>query len=212
MLQRSPSYIVTLPAKDPIARFLRRFLPERVLYPIVRWKNVLLTMASFQLRKRRPKVAKALIRKGVQRQLPPGFDVDQHFKPDYNPWEQRLCLVPDGDLFQAIGHGSASVVTDRIETFTETGIKLASGEELEADVIVTATGLNLVPLGDAALAVDGQAVSLPDTMGYKGDLLGRAVLEQMKLAAATRQPVGGPEKPANRPEAKIRAPFRGIQT
>jgi monooxygenase len=171
MLQRSPSYIVTLPGKDPIARVLRRILPERIVYPIVRWKNILLTMASYQLSKRRPRVAKALIRKGVEHQLPSDYDTKTHFRPSYNPWDQRLCLVPDADLFRAIGSGSASMITNEIDTFTETGIKLASGEELEADLVVTATGLNLVPLGGTTLAVDGEDVALPDTMGYKGMML-----------------------------------------
>jgi monooxygenase len=171
MLQRSPSYIVSLPAEDPIARFLKRVLPSRLSYSIVRWKNVLLTMASFTLSRRRPRVMKALVRKGVQRQLPRGYDVDTHFKPSYNPWDQRLCLVPDSDLFKSISEGRASVVTDRIETFTEKGLKLVSGAELEADVIVTATGLNLLPLGGMQMAVDGRDVELSETMAYKGMML-----------------------------------------
>ena len=170
MLQRSPSYIVSLPGEDPFARLLRR-LPAKLSYPIVRWKNVLLTMFSFQLSRRRPKIAKALLRKGVERQLPPGFDIDPHFKPRYNPWQQRLCLVPDGDLFEALGAGRASIVTDRIDTFTETGLRLESGQELEADLIVTATGLNLLPLGGMDLAVDGREVEISETMGYKGMML-----------------------------------------
>jgi cation diffusion facilitator CzcD-associated flavoprotein CzcO len=170
MLQRSPSYIVSLPAEDPLARLLRR-LPAKLAYSIVRWKNVLLTLLSFQLSRRRPRLMKAVLRKGLERQLPPGYDIDTHFKPRYNPWQQRLCLVPDGDLFEAIGHGRASVVTDRIATFTETGLALESGAELEADLIVTATGLNLLPLGGLQIAVDGQAVEIPKTMGYKGMML-----------------------------------------
>jgi cation diffusion facilitator CzcD-associated flavoprotein CzcO len=113
-----------------------------------------------------------LVRKGLERRLPAGYDIDKHFNPTYNPWDQRLCLVPDGDLFEAIGDGSASVVTDRIDTFTPTGIKLASGAELEADVIVTATGLNLLALGGIELALDGRELALPDTMSYKGMMLG----------------------------------------
>jgi monooxygenase len=171
MLQRSPSYIVSLPAEDPIAGALRRLLPARAAYPILRWKNVLLTMLSFQLSRRRPKVVKALIRKGLERQLPPGYDIDTHFKPPYDPWDQRLCLVPDGDLFEAIGTGRASVVTDRIDTFTEKGLKLASGAELEADLIVTATGLNLLALGGMQIAVDGRDIELSQTMSYKGMML-----------------------------------------
>jgi monooxygenase len=171
MLQRSPSYIVSLPGEDPIARALRRRLGSRLAYPLVRWKNVLMTMASFQLSRRRPRIAKALVRRSVERQLPPGYDIDTHFTPRYDPWDQRLCLVPDGDLFAAIGSGRASVVTDRIDTFTERGLRLASGTELEADVIVTATGLNLLALGGTQLVVDGREIELPETMGYKGMML-----------------------------------------
>jgi monooxygenase len=171
MLQRSPSYVVALPWEDPIARVLRRVLPAKAVYPIVRWKNVLLTTLVFQLSRRRPRFVKGLIRKAAERQLPKGYDIDTHFRPDYNPWDQRMCLVPDGDLFRAIGKGSASVVTDHIDTFTEDGIRLASGEELEADLIVTATGLNLVPLGGMEMAVDGREIALPETVGYKGMML-----------------------------------------
>ncbi len=171
MLQRSPTYIVSLPAEDPIARQLRRFLPSKLSAPILRWKNVLLTMASFQLSRRRPRAMKSLIRKGLERQLPAGYDIDRHFSPSYNPWDQRLCLVPNGDLFEAISAGRASVVTDRIETFTETGIRLVSGAELEADVIVTATGLNLLALGGLQFSIDGREVVLSETMGYKGMML-----------------------------------------
>jgi monooxygenase len=171
MLQRSPSYVVSLPGEDPIAKALRRVLPAKVVYPIVRWKNVLLTMASFELSRRRPRVMKALIRKALERRLPPGYAIDTHFKPRYNPWDQRMCLVPDDDLFKAIGGGRASVVTDDIDTFTETGVKLASGAELEADLIVTATGLNLVPLGGVAICVDGRDIKLADKLSYKGMML-----------------------------------------
>jgi cation diffusion facilitator CzcD-associated flavoprotein CzcO len=171
MLQRSPTYIVSLPAKDPIANFLRTKLPAKTAYAITRWKNVLMTMFSFQLSRRRPEVMKRALRKWVEAQLPAGYDIDKHFKPTYNPWDQRLCLVPDGDLFKAISRGSASVVTDRIDTFTENGLLLESGEELEADVVVTATGLNLLPLGGMQLAIDGAEIALPDTMGYKGMML-----------------------------------------
>jgi monooxygenase len=171
MLQRSPSYVVSLPPQDALANSLRRVLPTRAAYAIVRWKNVLLTMLSFQLSRRRPELMKKLIRKGVERQLPAGYDVDTHFKPVYNPWDQRLCLVPDGDLFEAISAGHASVVTDQVERFTERGILLRSGRELEADLIVTATGLNLLALGGTQLAVDGRELNLPETHGYKGMML-----------------------------------------
>jgi len=171
MLQRSPSYVVSLPAEDSIARGLDRVLPTRLAYRLVRWKNVLLTMVSFQLSRRRPETMKAFIRKGVERQLPAGYDLDTHFKPRYNPWDQRMCLVPNGDLFAAIREGRASVVTDQIARFTETGIALASGAELEADLIVTATGLNMLAFGGIQIDVDERRVSLPQTMGYKGMML-----------------------------------------
>ncbi|HKB51232.1 MAG TPA: NAD(P)/FAD-dependent oxidoreductase [Solirubrobacterales bacterium] len=171
MLQRSPTYIASLPAEDPIAAALRRYLPERAAYAAVRWKNVLIQTLFYQLSRRRPELVKRWIRKGVERSLPPGYDVDKHFKPRYNPWDQRMCLVPDGDLFRAISKGDASVVTDRIATFTEGGIELESGEELEADVIVTATGLNLLFLGGMRLEVDGEEVDVPSKMAYRGMML-----------------------------------------
>jgi monooxygenase len=171
MLQRSPTYIVSLPGEDPIAKTLRGMLPARATYPILRWKNVLLTLLSFQLSRRRPEVVKAMIRKRLEKELPPGYDIDTHFKPRYGPWDQRMCLVPDGDLFAAIRAGRASVRTDQIETFTEQGLLLTSGEELQADVIVTATGLNLLALGGTRLAVDGREVELSQTMSYKGMML-----------------------------------------
>jgi monooxygenase len=171
MLQRSPTYIVSLPGEDPFAKLARRVLPTKLAYSVVRWKNVLLTMASFQISRHRPAVMKALLRKGLQRELPRGYDIDTHFKPRYNPWDQRLCLVPDGDLFKVLRDESASVVTDTIDTFTEGGIRLSSGEELEADVVVSATGLDLVAIGGVQLAVDGEDIDLPETMGYRGMML-----------------------------------------
>jgi monooxygenase len=171
MLQRSPSYIVSLPAEDPIARTARLLLPSHLAYELIRWKNVLLTMLSFQLSRRRPEFVKRMIRKGLEHHLPPGYDIDTHFKPRYNPWDQRLCLVPDGDLFEAIGAGRASIVTDQIETFTETGIRLASGGELKADLIVTATGLKMLALGGLRMEVDGDVVDLPRTMIYRSMML-----------------------------------------
>jgi len=171
MLQRSPTYIASLPAEDPLAGALRRVLPSKAVYSIVRWKNVLLQTAFYQLSRRRPQAVKKMVRRGVERALPAGYDIDKHFKPRYNPWDQRMCLVPNGDLFEAIRNGSASVVTDTIDTFAEGGIKLDSGEELEADVVVTATGLNLLFLGGMELVVDGRAVDVPKTMTYKGMML-----------------------------------------
>ena len=171
MLQRSPSYVVSLPAQDPIADFLRRVLPAKVAYPIVRWKNVLLATGFYKLSRRAPRLVKRLIRKGVQAHLPRDYDIDPHFKPRYDPWDQRVCLVPDGDLFRALRSGRASVVTDHIDTFTEKGLRLASGAQLEADVIVTATGLNLLALGGLEFVVDGRQIELSETVGYKGMML-----------------------------------------
>ncbi|HEY1457223.1 MAG TPA: NAD(P)/FAD-dependent oxidoreductase [Solirubrobacteraceae bacterium] len=171
MLQRSPSYVVSRPEQDMIANMLRGALPTKVAYAIVRWKNVLLTMASFQLSRRRPAAMKALLYKALQKQLPEGYDIDTHFKPSYNPWDQRLCLVPDGDLFKSIHSGRASVVTDHIDTFTERGLKLTSGSEIEAEVIVTATGLNLLVLGGMQIEIDGEEIELSRTMAYKGMML-----------------------------------------
>jgi cation diffusion facilitator CzcD-associated flavoprotein CzcO len=125
----------------------------------------------YQLSRRRPHLAKAMIRKGAIRQLPPGYDVDTHFRPRYQPWDQRLCLIPDGDLFTAIRAGKVSVVTDQIAELTETGLRLASGAELEADIVVTATGLRLLAVGGIQLNVDGRDVRLPETMAYKGMML-----------------------------------------
>jgi len=168
MLQRSPTYIVTRPSKDAIANFLHRMLPSRLAYGLARWKNILLQMYFYNLARRKPDATKRTILKFAQAQLGPDFDVGKHFNPRYNPWDQRLCLVPDGDLFAAIRSGKASVVTDEIETFTEKGIRLRSGGELEAGVIVTATGLKMRLMGGVELVVDGIAVDLAKTMTYKG--------------------------------------------
>jgi len=171
MLQRSPSYIVSLPARDGVADWLRRRLPRMTAYQIVRWKNVALMTLSYQLSRRRPRLMKAIVRRGAQRQLPEGYDVDTHFRPVYDPWDQRLCIVPDGDLFAAISAGRASIVTDEIETFTERGLRLRSGAEIEADIVVTATGLQMLALGGVELQVDGTPVDLPDHVVYKGMML-----------------------------------------
>ena len=168
MLQRSPTYVVARPSEDAMANRLRRWLPAKLAYGITRWKRVLLGMYFFNLCRRDPERVKALIRKGVTAFLGPQYDVDTHFTPRYNPWTQRLCLVPDGDLFRAIRKGQASVVTDHIETFTERGLKLKSGAELEADLIVTATGLNLKVLGGLEIVVDGERVDPAKTLAYKG--------------------------------------------
>jgi cation diffusion facilitator CzcD-associated flavoprotein CzcO len=171
MLQRSPTYILALPGIDKLAIKLREKLSPERAYAVTRWKNILVTTASYQLSRRRPELMKRLIRNGVTSALPDGFDVDTHFKPAYNPWDQRLCLVPDGDLFRSIRDGNVDVVTDRIERFTENGVLLTSGRELAADVIVTATGLNLLAFGGVEMVVDDEQVNLPSTMAYKGMML-----------------------------------------
>jgi monooxygenase len=171
MLQRSPTYIVPMPAEDAIAARLRDLIGTRRGYAVTRWKNVLLMTAFYKLCRRRPAMMRDWIRKLTIKQLPAGYDVGTHFNPVYNPWDQRLCLVPDGDLFKAISDGKASVVTDRIATFTERGLLLESGARLEADIVVTATGLQLLALGGAQLTVDDRPVRLPETMAYKGMML-----------------------------------------
>ncbi len=171
MLQRSPSYVLALPQEDPLAKLVRRLLPSKLAYSVIRWKNVLLTMLFYQLSRRRPRVVKTMIRKGVEDQLPSGYDVKKHFRPRYNPWDQRMCIVPNGDLFVAIREGRVTMVTDEIEAFTERGLLLASGDELEADLIVTATGLNLQLLGGIRVSVDGVEIGLPERLSYKGMML-----------------------------------------
>lgn len=168
MLQRSPTYVISRPAEDFIANRLRRVLPLELAYLLTRWKNVLLGMLFFQLSRRRPERIKKLILDAVRKQLGPDYDVGTHFTPRYDPWDQRLCLVPNGDLFEAIKGGRVDVVTDQIDTFTEQGIALSSGARLEADVIVTATGLNLQLLGGMQVSVDGRELDLAKTLNYKG--------------------------------------------
>jgi monooxygenase len=171
MLQRSPTYITSLPEKDPLANGLRRLLPERFSGSIIRWYKALTTQGFFVLSQRRPELVKKLLRKGLERQLPKGYDVDTHFTPRYDPWDQRLCVVPNGDLFKAIKAGRASVVTDHVSSFTETGIELQSGEHLDADVIVTATGIELLFIGGIELTVDGEPVDIAQKLTYKGMML-----------------------------------------
>ena len=172
MLQRSPSYVLSVPGADPIADFLRKFLPHRVVYPIVRWKNVAVQSVLYRLSRKRPGLVKKLVRKGVVNSLPAGYDVDTHFKPKYNPWDQRMCLVPDSDLFKSLSRGDAEIVTDHIERFTPKGIKLESGRELEADVIVTATGLNLLFCGGMKMEIDGVEAEQSSLLAYKGMMFG----------------------------------------
>jgi monooxygenase len=172
MLQRSPTYVVSMPGEDPIAQRLRRFLPERAVYPIVRWKNVLLQGLTYRLARTRPRLVKKMVRRGLVKSLPPGFDIDTHFKPKYNPWDQRLCLVPDADLFKALSDGSADIVTDGIAGFTAGGIELESGREIDADVVITATGLNLLFLGGMTVTVDGEELDPGAAIAYRGMMLG----------------------------------------
>jgi cation diffusion facilitator CzcD-associated flavoprotein CzcO len=167
MLQRSPTYILSRPARDGIAHALRRFLPEKLAYDLVRWKQVLLGMFFFGLSRRRPQLVAEGIRKRIQGELGDAYDA-KHFTPTYNPWDQRVCLIPDSDLFTAIKAKKVSIVTDHIDTFTETGIKLKSGEELPADIIVTATGLVMQPLGGTEVTIDGKRFESGKALGYKG--------------------------------------------
>ena len=167
MLQRSPSYVMSLPAEDRVANILRPILPARAAYAITRWKNVLLTMFFYSWARKRPESFKRMLARGVRNELGDDYDI-KNFSPYYNPWDQRLCLVPDSDLFRSIRDGRASVVTDTIETFTETGIQLTSGEHLDADIIVTATGLVLRLMSGLELVVDGAPVDLSKTLAYKG--------------------------------------------
>ncbi len=171
MLQRSPTYISSVPGTDRVAEWLRRRLPGRLAYRAVRWKNVLYTTAVYQVSRRRPAAMKALLRRKAVQQLPEGFDVDTHLTPRYDPWDQRLCAAPDGDFFRALRSGSADIVTDRIVRFTREGILLASGRELAADLVVTATGLDLLTIGGMTLQVDGRTVDLSKTLAYKGMML-----------------------------------------
>lgn len=168
MLQRSPTYIVTSPDEDVIAKMLRRVLPAKAAYAVTRWKNVLRSMLFYELSRRKPELMKKIFLDGVRTALGPDYDVDTHFTPSYNPWDQRVCLAPNGDLFTSLSEGRASVVTDRITSFTERGIQLESGRELEADLIVTATGLTLTVLGHVTFTIDGAPVDFAETVAYKG--------------------------------------------
>ena len=170
-LQRSPTYVVSQPAEDRIARALSSLLPAPLLFPLVRWKNILYAVGSFALSRWKPQLVARQIVAMARAKLPPGYDVSRHFKPAYGPWDQRVCVVPDGDLFKAISRGSASIVTDTIERFLPEGIRLASGATLPADIVVTATGLRVVALGGAAVTVDGAPVALRDTMIHRGAML-----------------------------------------
>ena len=168
MLQRSPTYIVSRPAEDAFANTLRRRLPAMLAYNIIRWRNVLFGLMFFNTARKKPEKTKAGILAMVRAELGPDYDVATHFTPRYNPWDQRLCLVPDADLFAAIRGGRATVVTDTIERFTPTGLALRSGATLDADIVVTATGLDMQLMGGLQLAVDGMRVDPSQTFSYKG--------------------------------------------
>ena len=170
LLQRSPGYIIALPARDGVGALLRRWLPGRLSHPLVRWKNIVMASAFFQFARYWPNAARRLILRGARRLLGPTFDVGRHLAPGYDPWDQRLCIAPDADFFRAIRAGKADIVTGQIECFTPGGIRLASGQEIAADLIVTATGLRLKLLGGASLTVDGAALDLRATLVYRGAL------------------------------------------
>lgn len=171
MLQRSPTYILDLPNHDPLADLIRRCLPERPALRLIRWKNIGISLGIYHLARSAPQFMRRKLREGAIKNLPKGYDVDKHFNPRYAPWDQRLCLVPDADLFMAISAGKASIVTDQIETLTERGIRLHSGEELEADIVVSATGLQMLAIGGVQLIVDGVSVDTGRTFIYKGTMV-----------------------------------------
>lgn len=168
MLQRSPTYIGALPLVDPFAVQANRFLPTKAAHFANRWKAIGFSTLQYQLARKFPKYMRKTLMTMAKHRLPEGFDVQKHFGPRYNPWDERLCLAPNGDLFKTIRSGKADVVTDTIDTFTKTGIRLNSGQELEADIIITATGLNMQLLGGASLLRNGEPIDLPKAMTYKG--------------------------------------------
>jgi cation diffusion facilitator CzcD-associated flavoprotein CzcO len=168
MLQRSPTYFLSAPDEDPVGNFLRKFISSKLTYKLVRWKNIRFQWWFFQKCRKFPKKVKEFLIKQVREELGPNYDIETHFTPKYNPWEQRMCLVPNGDFFNAINAGKASVITDHIDRFTKKGIKLKSGGEVEADLIVTATGLNLEVCNGIKLEVDNNEVDISKTMTYKG--------------------------------------------
>ncbi|MEM7136968.1 MAG: NAD(P)/FAD-dependent oxidoreductase [Myxococcota bacterium] len=171
MLQRSPSYVASVPQADPVDRFLKWLLGEKRSYRLLRWKYIFLTTMFYRMARRFPGFARGLYMGGARKALQPGYDVETHFNPSYPPWDQRLCMVPDGDLFEAIKAGKAAVVTDEIQSFTERGIAVNSGAELDADLIVTATGITLQLFGGAEVEVDGEVIDPSKTVGYKGAML-----------------------------------------
>ena len=168
MVQRSPTYVISRPASDWLANLLRRILPTQLGYRIVRWKNVLQQRLLYRKSREKPEKLKAWLLRAARKALPKDYDFDKHFLPRYNPWDERMCLIPDADLFKALSNGQASIVTGEIDHFNECGLKMKSGEQLDADIIVTATGLNLQVLGGAEFVVDGEAIDFAKTVSYKG--------------------------------------------
>ena len=168
MLQRSPTYMVSRPAIDPFSKRIRKILPEKLAYAITRWRNITMQRFTYWYARKNPEKMGTKLIDMARAELPASVDVDTHFVPRYNPWEQRLCLIPDSDMFKAISEGKAEVVTDHIDHFTKTGIHLKSGKHIDADIVVTATGLNLVTMGKTAISVDGAAVNFGEHFNYKG--------------------------------------------
>ncbi|ANW62294.1 flavin-containing monooxygenase [Mycolicibacterium tokaiense] len=171
MLQRTPTYIGALPDVDPVAEKANKYLPAKVAHVINRWKAIIFSTSQYQLSQRFPKYMRKTLLTMAARRLPEGFDVEKHFGPAYKPWDQRLCLAPNGDLFKTIRKGNADVVTDTIERFTEKGIQLTSGEHLDADIIVTATGLNIRFFGGAEVLRNGVPMDLSTSVAFKGMML-----------------------------------------
>lgn len=171
MLQRTPTYMLPLPGGDPIASIMRKVLPPKAVHRVVRGKNIAMNAGSFALMRRFPKAARSALTAAARHALPQGYPVDTHFNPPYDPWDQRLCVTPDSDLFEAISSGRGEVVTAQIECFDETGIRLVTGEHVDADVIITATGLKVVVAGKISVEVDGQPVAVNEGFIYKGLML-----------------------------------------
>ena len=171
MLQRTPTYIAALPNKDKIAKFIKRILPSKIAHTIVRAKNILADMIFYNLCRKYPNTMKKFILKGIKKELGNDFPIAPHFSPNYRPWDQRFCLVPDGDFFKSIKKGKANVITDTIDTFVENGIKLSSGKFLEADIIISATGLKLLPFGGAKISLNNKPFNITKQFIYKGLML-----------------------------------------
>jgi monooxygenase len=168
MLQRSPTYMMSRPFVDKFANFLRKIMPEKWAYAVTRWKNITRGDWFYKRTRTSPDKVKEMIFDALRKELDADYDIEKHFTPSYDPWDQRMCLVPDGDLFVSLNSGKSSIVTDQIDTFTPAGIKLQSGKELEADIIISATGLNMVQMGEAEFEVDGKIIDFSKTWTYKG--------------------------------------------